>query len=122
MNFIKDSDCTRDTPVVLGVKDKHIYGTGVKIKPSLPGRTETDHMKKIYLPELLPLEDYNLVVILLSGGKDSVACYYKMIELGVPKEKIEFWHHDIDGGHPSRRMDWKCTQEYVKALAVAENV
>ena len=33
---------------------------------------------------------------------------------------MEFWHHDIDGGHPSRRMDWRCTQNYVKSLAEAE--
>jgi len=31
-------------------------------------------MKRILLPELLPLEEYDLVAILLSGGKDSVAC------------------------------------------------
>lgn len=37
-------------------------------------------------------------------------------------EKIELWHHNIDGGHPSRRMDWRCTQNYVKALAEAEGV
>lgn len=63
-----------------------------------------------------------MIAVLLSGGKDSIACYYKLIELGVPKEKIELWHHDIDGGHPSRRMDWRCTQNYVKAFAEAEQV
>ena len=99
-----------------------LYGTGVKIKPRVQGRTDSEHFKKIYLPELFPLEDYDLIVVLISGGKDSVACYLKLLELGVPKEKIEFWHHDIDGGHPSRRMDWRCTQNYVKALADAEGV
>lgn len=33
MEFIRDSDCTPNTPVVLGVQEKPIYGTGVKIKP-----------------------------------------------------------------------------------------
>ena len=122
MEFIRDSDCTPNTPVVLGVQEKPIYGTGVKIKPRVQGRTDSEHFKKIYLPELFPLEDYDLIVVLISGGKDSVACYLKLLELGVPKEKIEFWHHDIDGGHPSRRMDWRCTQNYVKALADAEGV
>ena len=79
-------------------------------------------MKKIYLPELLPLEEYDLAAVLLSGGKDSIACYYKLLELGMPKEKIEFWHHDIDGGHPTRRMDWRCTQNYVKSFSEAEEV
>lgn len=62
------------------------------------------------------------MVVLLSGGKDSVACYYKLLELGIPKSKMEFWHHDIDGGHPCRRMDWRCTKNYVKALAKAEGI
>lgn len=122
MSFIKDSDCTKSTPVVLGVQDKPIYGKGIPIKPRVEGRTDTEHMRKILLSELLPLEEYDLVVILISGGKDSIACYYKVLELGVPKEKIELWHHDIDGGHPTRRMDWKCTQNYMQALADAEGV
>lgn len=117
IDFIKDADCTKDTPVRLGVPDAPIYGKGIKLKPRVDGRTDSEHFKKIYLPELLPLEEYDLIVVLISGGKDSVACYLKLLELGVPKERIEFWHHDIDGGHPSRRMDWKCTQNYVKALA-----
>ena len=122
MNFIKDSECTPDTPIILGKQEKPIYGDGVRLKPRVKGRCDSEHFKKIYLPRLLPLEEYDLIVVLISGGKDSVACYLKLIELGVPKEKIEFWHHDIDGGHPTRRMDWKCTQNYVKALADAEGV
>lgn len=121
-NFIKDADCTKDTPVTLGKPDVPVYGKGIRIKPREPGRTDSEHFKKIYLESLLPLEEYDLVAVLLSGGKDSIACYYKMIELGVPKEKIEFWHHDIDGGHPCRRMDWRCTQNYVRALAEAEGI
>ena len=96
-----------------------MYGQGIRIKPREPGRTDSEHFKKIYLESLLPLEEYDLIAVLLSGGKDSIACYFKLIELGVPKGKIEFWHHDIDGGHPSRRMDWRGTQNYVKALAEA---
>ena len=120
--FIKDVDCTKETPVVLGHPDKVVYWKKIKMKPRIEGRKDSEHFKKIYLPELLPLEEYDLIVVLLSGGKDSVACYYKLLELGVPKEKIEFWHHDIDGGHPSRRMDWRCTQNYVKAMAEAEGI
>lgn len=108
--------------MIYGKPDNPIYGTGTRIKPRISGRDDTDHMKKIYLPELLPLEEYDLIVILLSGGKDSIACYYKLLELGVPKEKMEFWHHDIDGGHPMRRMDWRCTGEYVKAFSEAEGI
>lgn len=120
--FIRDVDCTKDTPVKYGKPDTSIYGKGIKIRPRIPGRTDSEHMRKIYLPELLPLEEYDLIAVLLSGGKDSIASYYKLLELGVPKNKIELWHHDIDGGHPTRRMDWRCTQNYVKAFAEAEGI
>ncbi|MDE7298402.1 MAG: phosphoadenosine phosphosulfate reductase family protein [Lachnospiraceae bacterium] len=99
-----------------------IYGAGIRRRPKVKGREDSEHMKSIFLPELLPLEEYDLVVILLSGGKDSIACYYKLLELGVPKFKIELWHHDIDGGHPTRNMDWRCTQSYVRSFAEAEGV
>ena len=107
---------------MFGFEDTPIYNTGKEIYPRLPGRSGTKHFDKMYLEKLLPLEDYDMVVVLLSGGKDSIACYYKLIELGVPKEKIELWHHDIDGGHPVRSMDWRCTQSYVQAFAEAEQV
>lgn len=95
---------------------------GKRIRPRVSGRKDTEYMKKIYLEELLPLEMYDLVIVLISGGKDSIACYYKLLELGVPKSKIEFWHHDIDGGHPSRTMDWRCTANYIRSFAEAEQI
>lgn len=120
--FIRDSDCSVLTPVKLGKPDEPAYGMGKHISPRIAGRTGSSHFERIYLDRLFPLEDYDLVVILFSGGKDSTACYYKLLEMGVPKEKIELWHHDIDGGHPSRRMDWRCTQNYVKSFADVEEV
>lgn len=116
---LKDSDCHINTPVRLGIKDSPFYGNGISIYPRIPGKNETEYQKKLHLPCLLPLEDYNKIIILFSGGKDSTACYFKLIEMGVPLEKIELWHHDIDGGHPERRMDWPCTVNYVKAFAEA---
>ena len=92
--YIKDIDCTRHTPIWFGEPDEAIYGKGIRIRPRIPGRRDSRHMEKNYLPELLPLEYYDLIIILLSGGKDSIACFYKLLELGVPKEKIELWHHD----------------------------
>lgn len=120
--YIKDTDCTSSTPVVLGKPVKKIYGKGVEIFPAVPGKKDTDYEKSIYLEHLLPLEDYDLIIVLFSGGKDSLACYLKLLEMGVPKEKIELWHHDIDGGNPDRRMDWPVTQAYVEAFAKAEGV
>ena len=55
IDFIKDADCTKETPVKLGVPDAPIYGKGIKLKPRVDGRTDSEHFKKIYLPELLPL-------------------------------------------------------------------
>lgn len=121
-DFIRDADCTKETPVIYGKSDIPIYGTGKRIHPRASGRKDTEYMKKMYLEELLPLEMYDLVIVLISGGKDSIACYYKLLELGVPKSKIEFWHHDIDGGHPSRTMDWRCTANYIRSFAEAEQI
>ncbi len=120
--YTKDSECTVNTPTVLGLPVTPVYGFRVNIKPEVEGRTDTEHFRQVLLPELLPLEDYDLIVVLFSGGKDSLACYLHLLELGVPKEKIELWHHDIDGGHPTRTMDWRCTSSYVKAFAEAEGV
>lgn len=121
-DFIRDADCTKETPVIYGKSDIPIYGTGKRIHPRVSRRKDTEYMKKMYLEELLPLEMYDLVIVLISGGKDSIACYYKLLELGVPKSKIEFWHHDIDGGHPSRTMDWRCTANYIRSFAEAEQI
>lgn len=121
-DFIRDADCTKETLVIYGKSDIPIYGMGKRICPRVSGRKDTEYMKKIYLEELLPLEMYDLVIVLISGGKDSIACYYKLLELGVPKSKIEFWHHDIDGGHPSRTMDWRCTANYIRSFAEAEQI
>ncbi len=120
--FIRDADCTKDTPVIHGRPDSPIYGTGKRIRPRVPGRRDSEYMKKILLEELLPLEEYDRVILLISGGKDSIASYYRLLELGVPKQKIEFWHHDIDGGNPTRRMDWRCTSNYIRAFSVAEQI
>ena len=82
-DFLKDRDCTAETPVTRGKKDKPIYGTGKRIKPRVPGRRETKHTEEIYLKELLPLEEYDMIVVLISGGKDSIATYFKLRELGL---------------------------------------
>lgn len=122
MEFIKDKDCTVDTQVVYGKQEREVYGRSARFRPRVPGKRKTSTDKKNYLKRLLPLEDYDLIIVLFSGGKDSLAAYLKLLEWGVPKEKIELWHHDIDGGHPDRKMDWPVTQAYVEAFAKAEGV
>jgi tRNA(Ile)-lysidine synthase TilS/MesJ len=40
---------------------------------------------------------YDKVIIAFSGGKDSLACLLSILDTGCPKERIELWHHCIDG-------------------------
>ena len=122
MNILRDIDCTSDTPVMLGKRKRPIYGQGIPIEPQYPSKCITPQDKRVYLEQLLPLEEYDHIIILFSGGKDSVAAYYTLIEMGVPKAKIQLWHHDLDGGHPTRIMDWPVTKPYVKSFAAAEGV
>jgi 3'-phosphoadenosine 5'-phosphosulfate sulfotransferase (PAPS reductase)/FAD synthetase len=65
------------------------------------------------------LESYSTVVVAFSGGKDSVACVLHLLECGVPREKIELWHHDVDGREGSKLMDWSVTRDYCRKFAEA---
>ena len=44
--FIRDADCTKDTPVIHGRPDSPIYGTGKRIRPRVSGRRDSEYMKK----------------------------------------------------------------------------
>jgi len=120
--IIRDSECSTESPVHNGHPCQVIYGNGLGISPLLTSKYNTTYERKIFLPQLLPLEAYDLFIVLFSGGKDSIASYLRLLELGVSKNKIELWHHDVDGKHPTRHMDWPVTQAYVQAFAKAENV
>lgn len=68
--------------------------------------------------QLLPLDQYDVIAVGYSGGKDSLAALLDLLERGVPPSKIELHHHDIDG-EGEALMDWPCTRAYVKATAEA---
>lgn len=65
------------------------------------------------------LQSYDRIVIAHSGGKDSMACLLFLLELGVPKEKLEIHHHEVDGREGSRLMDWPVTHSYVEVMGKA---
>lgn len=58
-------------------------------------------------------------IVAFSGGKDSLACLLHLLEIGVPRDRIELWHHDIDGREGSTLMDWPVTRAYCAAVAAA---
>ena len=66
------------------------------------------------------LSCYDRVLVAFSGGKDSLAALLHLLDLGVPPERIELHHHDVDGGEAF--MDWPCTPAYVRALGAAFGV
>lgn len=65
----------------------------------------------------IPLPPYDRVLIAFSGGKDSLACIKAVLDAGISRDRIELWHHDVDGQEGSELMDWPCTRAYCKAVA-----
>lgn len=65
------------------------------------------------------LSNYDYYIVAFSGGKDSTACVLYLLDIGIPKEKIELWHHIIDGREGSDLMDWPVTEDYCRKFAAA---
>lgn len=65
--------------------------------------------------------NYDKYIVAFSGGKDSIACFLHLLNLGIPKDKIELWHHDIDGAGETF-MDWEITHDYCHKFAEAFGV
>jgi 3'-phosphoadenosine 5'-phosphosulfate sulfotransferase (PAPS reductase)/FAD synthetase len=61
---------------------------------------------------------YDRILVAFSGGKDSLACVLHLLDIGVPRWKIELHHHDVDGGARAF-MDWTITPGYCRAIAAA---
>lgn len=62
------------------------------------------------------LTSYDSIIVAISGGKDGLACLFALLEVGAPTDRLELWHHEVDGQGPSF-MDWPSTSPYVSALA-----
>ncbi len=65
------------------------------------------------------LSDYDHIIVAYSGGKDSSACVLHLLEMGADPEKIELWHHLVDGREGSTLMDWPVTEDYCRKFAEA---
>lgn len=63
------------------------------------------------------LNDYDVIMVGFSGGRDSVACVLNLLKMGVNPNCIELHHHDIDGREGDVFMDWKCTRSYCQKFA-----
>lgn len=73
---------------------------------------------------LLPLADYERIIIMFSGGKDSAALTLDLLARldaeGVPRSRVELWHQLVDGAPDEPTfMDWPVTHAYCEAFASA---
>ena len=71
------------------------------------------------LVTVLPLTAYDHIIVSFSGGKDSMALVLDLLERGVPRERIQLWHQEVDGeaGVDQPFMDWPITRAYCVAVA-----
>lgn len=69
-------------------------------------------------PEI-DLSLYDRIIVCLSGGKDSIACVLRLLDMGADRSKIELWHHDVDGREGSTLMDWPFMRDYCRQFASA---
>jgi 3'-phosphoadenosine 5'-phosphosulfate sulfotransferase (PAPS reductase)/FAD synthetase len=67
---------------------------------------------------LLPLHNYNKILVQVSGGKDSIDALLNLLDAGADPDKIELWHQHIDGLGVNGLMDWNITESYCRKLAV----
>ncbi len=67
------------------------------------------------LIEFMRREDTKILVA-FSGGKDSVVMALYLMDLGIPPERIELHHQEVDG-KGEQLFDWATTTQYCQAFA-----
>ena len=99
-----------------------VFADPANLDGTLPVLTDEKHpVTVVEDPDYAPMPDlssYSTFVVGFSGGKDSLACVLRLLDLGVPREKIELWHHDVDGGGDSF-IDWPVSEDYSRKVAAA---
>lgn len=68
---------------------------------------------------VVELDTYDRIVLCMSGGKDSIASLLHLIDQGVDRQRLELWHHEVDGREGSSLMDWPFMADYNRKLAAA---
>lgn len=66
----------------------------------------------------IDLDKYDNIIVLFSGGKDSIASLLHLIDQGVDMNRVELWHHEVDG-RGDNFMDWPFMTDYNKKFATA---
>ncbi len=67
----------------------------------------------------IDLSEYQHIILGMSAGKDSLAALLRLLDMGVDRERIELWHHDVDGREGSTLMDWPFMADYNRKIAEA---
>jgi 3'-phosphoadenosine 5'-phosphosulfate sulfotransferase (PAPS reductase)/FAD synthetase len=116
------NDDLRDDSIILGLHGQLGFNLGmdskikqedvIALQPAAPGTY-------FNAPDI-DLSDYDIFVLCMSGGKDSLACLDSLIQAGVDPAKIEMWHHLVDGNEKAGNfMDWAFMDDYVKKIGLA---
>lgn len=63
------------------------------------------------------LSIYDHIIVSMSGGKDSIAAFLHILDLGADKSKIELWHNAVDGRGGRTFMDWVFLDDFHHRLA-----
>lgn len=69
----------------------------------------------------MDLYGYDKYIVSFSGGKDSTALLLFLLDNGIPKDRIELWHQDIDGKGRTL-FDWEVTPDYCRKLGEAFDI
>lgn len=105
----------------------HIYDDSIVI-PSLKMQLGLFNSDEIISPKagtfftapVIDIHGYDKIVVCFSGGKDSIAALLHLLDIGADRNKIELWHHDVDGREGSTlKMDWPFMADYNRKFAEA---
>lgn len=122
--YIKDLDCTKDTPVIYGHEDAPIYGQGIRIKPM---QAVLEAMKSI-TNKTIPVEVYsdsNYVVETMNGHfamKKNRDLWRKLMRERQRFTSIRFiWVKGHDKNQHNNDVDRQAVAESRKILEAQEN-